>query len=289
MKTIVPDYYREFKCTAGNCSHSCCAEGWEIDIDKSAEARYRHEIGKRTENGEKTAIGRKLEKAVKFGKPSHFVPEGKICPFFNKDGLCELILYGGDKMLCQICADHPRFRNFYDDHIEMGVGLCCEEAARLIVTHKGPVRYEYLEPSSEPASERIIIPEFMKCAVAVPERPDMEKICNSLLEMEILNEEWRDILRSVRDSLGKPLPGFFDIREWAERFLRIKEYLLYRHLKSDGLLFAEISLSLIIESAKCEVLGKGEMSLERFLRLVGIFSSEIEYSEEAIGFLRSVK
>ena len=33
MKIFAPDYYRDFKCSAGNCKHSCCI-GWEIDIDE---------------------------------------------------------------------------------------------------------------------------------------------------------------------------------------------------------------------------------------------------------------
>ena len=32
MKIIVPDYYKDFKCLAGDCKHSCCI-GWEVDID----------------------------------------------------------------------------------------------------------------------------------------------------------------------------------------------------------------------------------------------------------------
>lgn len=37
-------------------------------------------------------------------------------------------------MLCQICTDHPRYRSFFSERTEIGVGLCCEEAARLILT-----------------------------------------------------------------------------------------------------------------------------------------------------------
>ena len=33
MKTVAPDYYRDFHCKAGNCKHTCCA-GWEIVLDE---------------------------------------------------------------------------------------------------------------------------------------------------------------------------------------------------------------------------------------------------------------
>ena len=39
MKLIAPDYYKDFKCIAGNCRHSCCI-GWEIDIDPDSLRRF---------------------------------------------------------------------------------------------------------------------------------------------------------------------------------------------------------------------------------------------------------
>ena len=39
MLHIVPDYYKEFRCIAGACRHSCCI-GWKIDIDAASAARY---------------------------------------------------------------------------------------------------------------------------------------------------------------------------------------------------------------------------------------------------------
>lgn len=32
MTVTVPSYYKDFKCIANKCRHSCCI-GWEIDID----------------------------------------------------------------------------------------------------------------------------------------------------------------------------------------------------------------------------------------------------------------
>ena len=32
MQFTVPDYYKEFKCVASECTDTCCA-GWEINID----------------------------------------------------------------------------------------------------------------------------------------------------------------------------------------------------------------------------------------------------------------
>ena len=45
MKIFAPDYYRDFKCSAGNCRHSCCI-GWEIDIDYETAELYKNVPGK---------------------------------------------------------------------------------------------------------------------------------------------------------------------------------------------------------------------------------------------------
>ena len=48
------------------------------------------------------------------------------------------ILSCGENVLCNICKDHPRFRNFRSDRTEVGLGLACEEACRLILNYNEP-------------------------------------------------------------------------------------------------------------------------------------------------------
>jgi lysine-N-methylase len=71
---------------------------------------------------------------------SHYLltPEGR-CPFLREDGLCRQILELGEDALCEICANHPRFFQRFGDLEEQGVGLACEEAARLLFTEPGPL------------------------------------------------------------------------------------------------------------------------------------------------------
>ena len=51
--------------------------------------------------------------------------------------LCEMIIRHGENYLCDICKEHPRFYNGFDDHTEAGIGLVCEEACRLVLNHDG--------------------------------------------------------------------------------------------------------------------------------------------------------
>ena len=139
MKPVyVPHYYTEFRCIASACRHSCCV-GWEIDVDEEALARY-DAVG-----GE---LGRRLRESIdrEASPPCFKLTEGERCPFLNRNGLCDLITELGEDSLCHICADHPRFRNILPDRVELGLGLCCEAAARLILEQTEPFSLVELSP-----------------------------------------------------------------------------------------------------------------------------------------------
>jgi len=93
MKTLVPDYYMEFKCIADRCRHTCC-QGWEVEIDEESLSRF-----------EKIPdIAAKIE----IGEDNHFrLLENEVCPFLRADGLCEMIVKYGEQMLGQTCTDPP--------------------------------------------------------------------------------------------------------------------------------------------------------------------------------------
>ena len=136
LNLYVPEYYPRFHCVASRCRHTCCA-GWEIDIDDESLARYARLKG---DFGDRVRRGISRE-----GEPHFILTEGERCPLLNQDNLCELILNEGEGALCQICRDHPRFRNYFSDRIEMGLGLVCEEAARVILSWPRPLRLIRLE------------------------------------------------------------------------------------------------------------------------------------------------
>lgn len=123
---VVPKYYEQFHCIASKCTDNCCI-GWEIDIDPVTLEKYR------SDNGPLTP--RFLEKVAYNEESPHFIlDEREYCPFLNKDHLCDIILEKGEEYLCQICSDHPRYYHWFSSVKEAGVGLSCEEAARLILT-----------------------------------------------------------------------------------------------------------------------------------------------------------
>ena len=86
-------------------------------------------------NNVKGKFSKKLNSGIDFNDDyACFKLDGKgRCAFLNKDNLCDIILNLGENSLCQICSDHPRFRNFYNNATEIGLGLCCEEVCRLLL------------------------------------------------------------------------------------------------------------------------------------------------------------
>jgi len=125
MKLYTPSYYEKFKCIADKCRHSCCV-GWDVYIDPDSLVRYRSIPG---------AIGKRLTAAIKQNSEgAYFEMRSGRCPFLNDSGLCDLITELGEESLSEICAEHPRYYCVLGDKVYGGLGMSCEEAARLILT-----------------------------------------------------------------------------------------------------------------------------------------------------------
>ena len=113
MSIFAPDYYMDFNCIADKCKHNCCI-GWEIDIDEDSLDFYERVKGD---------FGNRLKENIDKTDTPHFcLKEHDRCPFLNKDNLCDIIINLGESALCNICDDHPRFRNFFESRTEMGLG-----------------------------------------------------------------------------------------------------------------------------------------------------------------------
>ena len=135
MLFIKPKFYNSFKCIAGDCSDSCCI-GWEITVDEKTKAKYEKLKG---------AFGEKIRANLTMDEDgcTCFKLSGKEhCPFLNDKKLCDIIVNCGEKFLCDICTEHPRFYNEYPLVVECGLGLCCEEACRLLLENEAAFELE---------------------------------------------------------------------------------------------------------------------------------------------------
>lgn len=298
MKLIVPNYYKNFNCTAGACRHNCCI-GWEIDIDPETLAYYQ------TLGGE---LGKRLKQNISPENTPHFIlGAGERCPFLNEDHLCDLITQLGEDGLCQICADHPRFRNYFADRTEMGLGLCCEAAGKLILSQQRPMTLTVLETDGieEPADpvesaffrlrEQVFAalqdrdtPIEMRlqkmlelCGSSLPSRPMAEWI-RLYQGLERLDPAWDERLQNTASA--PPLSA-----QWELPLEQLAVYFAYRHLAGaldDGRLaeraaFVALSIKMIRHLAGAEE----ALTLEKLTEIARQYSSEIEYSDENIEIL----
>ena len=117
-----PGYARKFRCIADKCRDNCCI-GWEIDIDEETGDYYSSVSG---------SFGKRLKDNIRDG--CFVLGENERCPFLNSRDLCDIYITLGEEHLCQICRDHPRYFEWFGDIKEGGIGMSCEEAARLILS-----------------------------------------------------------------------------------------------------------------------------------------------------------
>ncbi len=157
MKELRPSYYKEFRCIGGACTDTCCA-GWEIDVDDVTYDKY-----------QKLPLPLREYICSQIGEEgeSHFfrLREGRRCPFLNQDNLCDIFIQAGEDYLCDICREHPRFYNWIGSYTEVGLGLCCEEAQRLILQSSQPAVFE--ETGEDIESEDILLELLLEARKAL--------------------------------------------------------------------------------------------------------------------------
>ena len=273
---IYPLFFPRFHCRASRCGHSCC-RGWEICIDSVTESKYRslqgplgEELRRNIENGPDGAVFR--------------LTEDRACPFLDENGLCRLIIRGGEDLLCGTCAAHPRFYGEIDGNELCGLGLSCEESCRLLLDG-GRLRFAdgesgklYMLPALcgflrvplprkarvfRPAADPLRLPAFLRL----------------LRECEPIDGDWRPSL----DALETALPRAVSALErqmsgpLVETANKIYAYILYRGLPDTALYgidsivdFARMSTTYVLLEAVRT--GRLNESLRRW-------SEEIEYSD----------
>lgn len=300
MLKVVPDYYKDFKCIGGSCKHNCCI-GWEIDIDKETLDCYKAVKGK---------LQDKLKACIDEKPTPHFIlGNSERCPFLNKNNLCDIIIEEGENRLCKICAEHPRFHNSLPGRTESGLGLVCEEAARLIITKESPVRLEISGVDDGTYDEIIALRDeiiFLLQERSLPLEirfnkafallnsdfalPSLKAFARLLMSLERLDESWTKILNffleNYREEKSKKFADFINSR--LNEYEQLSVYLVYRHLANSRdlpecelyLKFAAVVTEFIYCLGQTVFEKTGDFSLETQLEIIRLFSGEVEYSDE---------
>lgn len=287
MKLYAPKYYKDFRCIADKCEHSCCI-GWEIDIDQDTLEKYK---------GLKSGYGAVVSQSISMEDTPHFkLCEGDRCPHLDENGLCKIILGISEDYLCDICREHPRFYN-YTSVAEVGIGMSCEEAARIILSSSDYMFFEEIgeldaeadsvafDGRAERGEVYAILQDtaygytarleniYRRYSIDMAEDSEYLKTLDSLEYLDSAHKKMFMNYSSDSRPDGKD--------EYLERFLA---YFIYRHCteaidaedfcrRLSFCLFCERLLASLICSEKAD-------SLREIAHLSRIISEEIEYSED---------
>jgi len=313
-----PDFFDRFRCTASECSDSCCV-GWEIGVDERTRAFYRKVGG---------PLGEKLRANVEKGRIRTLA--GGRCPFLDGRNLCEIQSALGEGALCAICREHPRFVNVYGDLEERGLGLCCEEAARLLFESDAPLAFVARETDGEPdalddgareacaatiqsreellellargdlpfdakakallrgAGELQALLDEMAGSEAAPKParslPSPAEILATLERSESCGPRWDAALARIREAVRNGAADAGSPFSEAER-AKLLAYLLFRHYGNaffDGRALAKARFALLFEETARlfarELAGPDARDLR--VDAVKLLSRQLEYSEE---------
>lgn len=267
---IKPNFYDEFKCINSKCTDSCCI-GWEIDIDDVTNEKY---------TSDTSEFGKEIVSNIvvsEDGSRCFKLCENERCPFLDENNLCKIIKNYSEEMLSDICREHPRFYNDFVCATECGLGLCCEEACRLLLeadgfslnesgficeaeieTEDDKLEYEaYVEMSAlrntifEILDKEIAYEEKLNEIFALKplevEIYDLKMMVKAYKSTEPINDEWSSFIECMYENLDTYLENataFLKLPENDKLYSKILSYLLFRHLSSavfDGMLNERIA------------------------------------------------
>ena len=291
MKLLAPSYYPAFQCIASRCTHSCCV-GWEIDIDSETLALY---------NTLSADYGTQIRESIDREETPHFrLCSGDRCPHLNENGLCKIILNLGESYLCEICREHPRFYHNTTHGMEVGLGMACEEACRLILSSDRyadfvelePLAFDLDTPEFDAVEHRSAIYALLGDA-SIPYLERLERLSAhyGVTPLSRSDEDWREQIASLEylDETNRSLFRCYTSRPRVPASLekpleRALAYWILRHC-SDALdaeeLRSALGFCLLCERLLAS-LAQAENATDEssLLPLARILSEELEYSEE---------
>ncbi len=293
MQEVLPSYYHKFKCIADRCTHSCCV-GWEIAIDEDTLELYNSLTGE---------MGEKIRKHINREERCFSPDKNDRCPFLKENGLCDIICNLGEDALCDICYLHPRFKNFYSSFTETGLGLACEEAARIVLSEKEKFTLEIPQGGCVTSEEKEFFKIRQKTFDILQNRENNMKTRLNLLaeefglefqsvntarlylSLERLDPKWTEELIVLEND--DFCHSIFEDEDLQLFFENLSVYFVFRHLSGvlDGKEYAPC-INFVLQG--CALVGalcthsikNGALTFQRIADIVRMYSAEIEYSAE---------
>ena len=285
---ILPDFYDRFQCKAGACQHTCC-RGWDIDIDDVTADIYQHLDG---------PLGEAIRQHIAEGPEGwHFclTADGN-CPFLRPDGLCRFIREGGDDILCDICALHPRFFQVVTDKSGQdrelgGVGLCCEAAAGLLLNSPSPLTFYDDERGQSLGTLAQLLdglgypqPSAGLLYQPATTKEDYERLLTVLSRTEPIDDAWTALLNALQVRIASMETITAPDSERAKLYQRVYDYLFYRQLES----FADVPADVLATytARNTDFIGLAAAVTGNLPEAVRRWSEQIEYDTDNVALLK---
>lgn len=286
MKIYAPSYYESFRCIADKCQHSCCV-GWRIEVDDDTKANAK---------ASSEPVLNELLLCTKSSDNGNYIDlvSGR-CPFLDSTGLCRIISSVGEEFTPEICKEHPRFYNNLGKRFEVGLGLCCEEAARIVLSNDGYNSFVLtLEDDTEPSQPLDYIDVrdrlldilkndgYNKTITAIINEYSLQRLASmdfgaTYSELEFLDEKNRPVFSSLKT---------YEVMVNEDYLTRFLAYMIYRYA---SVAESELELRAALGFAWLSALTFNHIAIssgakvpEDYYECARIFSSEIEYNENNI-------
>ena len=196
MKKVKVDFYDAFHCIADQCPMTCCGQ-WRIAVDAETAEKWRDMHFPQGSTDGKTLLSRQIVPEQDSEEGHICLKENKMCPFLNKQKLCNLVLTYGEDSLSHTCHIFPRIENAFADQTEYALMAGCP--AVLDLMNQGRL-ISFTEQESE-------------------ERQEIQEndICVTTRELRTLRRCFIELLQNPEYSIEEALlAGFFVLLEYRE-------------------------------------------------------------------------
>lgn len=145
MYILKPSFYDKFTCIGDKCKMTCCG-GWGIRIRLTPEKyqAYLAVDGFISECAKK-AFAYNSDK----GTYNVIFDERKLCPFCDKEQLCEIVKQLGPDAIGEICATFPRIQATSGIMDELYLSLGCPWVVELLMETEDVLSFEVQEDANE--------------------------------------------------------------------------------------------------------------------------------------------
>ncbi|TCL58132.1 hypothetical protein EDD76_107248 [Kineothrix alysoides] len=134
MHVLKPSFYDDFTCIGKDCLFTCC-QGWSVPIEEDVYQRLVTDSSQLSELAKSHIVYNKELERYQF----KFI-EG-MCPFCNKDQLCNMVIEEGEEILGSTCRTFPRHSTIIGQTEEKYLTLACPAVVEFLFSIQGPLSF----------------------------------------------------------------------------------------------------------------------------------------------------